>query len=286
MDRTSLAPALPISAAADTRPRSVERWSHAAGILSTVLLPPLLYVAVQRAGCEELLCVSRLQLILDEHWLLPVAVMSTTLGLLLPGLVLASALLLKGRACLSRRCYIAIASFVVFLVLVDLDLQRSIGRHMIEVLNVALQPQGHVAGGSLAGWARMLVQWAFLAVAGVSAVAVACRELGALLTARLTPLLQRTLSIASGLLLAFLAIGPQLMRDGWRSLGLFERTYGMLLVDLRIGGSERDDTVLTDPVLRNLYPRLRTTYRDAYPTLFTGRPSDPNPVPVPAKPPS
>lgn len=290
MDRTSWTPALAALTAAESAARSesrpAERWGIASALLTTLLLPPLFYLAVQHAGAEELLGLSRLQLMGDEPWLLPLSMVSTSLALLLPALAIAAVLHRLGRSRLGHRCYVGFASIALFLLLVDLDLQRSIGRHASEVLQVALQPRGHVAGGGLVGWSIMLLKWAVLAFAGTLAVDFGSRQLGAALKARLTPLLQRALNAAACFLLVLLVIGPHVMRDGWRNLGLLERAYGMLLVDLRPPGSQDDDTTLTDPALRELYPQLRKTYRAAFPVLFTGRPGDPTPVPLPATPPN
>jgi hypothetical protein len=290
MDRMSSAPALPaLAATADSaRQAATHRvWGFGAALLATLALPFGLYLAMQRSGYEELLGLSRLHLAGEEPWLLPAVIISTSMSLLLPALLLSAGLQLWGRPKLAGRCYVALGSLALFSLLVDLDLQRSIGRHAAEVLHVALQPQGHVAAGhGLGGWAMTLAQWALLALAGSTAVAFVCRELGAALAARLTPLLQRTLGTAGCLCLAALVIGPQLLRNGWRNLGLLERTYGTLLLDLRLGGSEPDDTQLPDPVLRSLYPRLRETYRTAFPTLLAGRAADPSPVPLPEQPPN
>jgi hypothetical protein len=62
-----------------------------------------------------------------------------------------------------------------------------------------------------------------LAFAGTLAVDFGCRRLGAVLTAWLTPLLQRALNAAACFLLVLLVIGPHVMRDGWRNFGLLER---------------------------------------------------------------
>jgi hypothetical protein len=58
----------------------------------------------------------------------------------------------------------------------DLDLLRSIGRHVAEIAAVALQPQGHVAGGALGAWLFMLGKWSFLAVVGTPLVTLACER--------------------------------------------------------------------------------------------------------------
>src|SRR4051812_31471893 len=269
MARMSSIPPLQALTATDIVEQSASSPAAQAGLagafLTTLALPLLLYLAVQRAGAEELLGLSRLQLIADEHWLLPMSGLSTSLALLLPGLLVETVLYWLGRDRFGRRCYIALASFVLFLQLVDLDLQRSIGRHMFELLEVALQPQGHVAGGSLGNWVRMLLQWAVLALAATSGLSFACRQLGAALMMRLTPLLRRTLGVGAGCLLVALTLAPYLMLSAWRNFALQERAYGTLLVDLR-PASQHDDTALTDPLLRELYPRLRESYRSAYPT--------------------
>lgn len=266
--------------------RLAEPSSSWGPMLTTLVLPPLLYLAVQRAGAEELLGLSRLQLTGDEPWLLPMAMISTSFALLLPALVVAAVLQWIGRSTLGHRCYVGLASVAMLLLLVDMDLQRSIGRHASEVMQVALQPRGHVAGGGFGAWSLMLLKWALLALVGTLTVAMGCRRLGAAITASLSPLLQRVLNAAMCCLIALLVIGPHAMRDGWRNVALLERVYGMLLVDLRLHGSQDDGAVLADPALRELYPRLSESYQAAFPILFTGRPGDPNPVPLPAKPPN
>jgi len=293
MSRMSSAPPFAALPGTVTAPRTLSRvagssgWSASGALLATLLLPLGLYWGVQRSGVDELLGLSRLQLAGEEPWLLPAVVVSTSTVLLLPALLLATALQRYGRSTLSRRAYLALASLALFLLLLDLDLQRSVGRHITEILQVALQPHGHIAAGAgLGGWLRNLLQWGVLATAGTAVVTFVCQHLASSIQARLTPLLARTLGGAGCFCLGVLAIGPQVMRDGWRNQTLLERTYGTLLLDLRLGSAEPDDTMLTDPVLRELYPRLRESYRKAFPTFFTGRPLDPAAVALPAEPPN
>src|SRR5262245_30082255 len=105
------------------------------------------YAGVQRSGFAELLGLGRLELRGEEAWLIPSTLLSTSLIALLPALFVAVVLQRCARPRASRIAFLALSSSALFLLLLDLDLLCSFGRHLSEVVRVAREPQGHVAGG-------------------------------------------------------------------------------------------------------------------------------------------
>jgi sulfatase-like protein len=254
--------------------------------MASGLLSVGMYIGVQRAGFGELLGITRAELTGDERWLVPASIISTTLILLLPGMVLGWALLLVGAQRASRACFAIYSGLVLLLLLVDLDLLRSIGRHLIEVAQVALAPRGHVAGGELWSWLWMLAEWSCWAIAASIAASFVAERAVAAVTASSRPLLRRVLGTLTAIALIVLVLAPQLMRHGWRDPALYARTYGLLLIDSRLGDSEPDDGELLDPQLRALYPRLRQAYTTAFPMLTLGKPGAEGKLVLPARPPN
>lgn len=249
------------------------------------MLTLLLYFGVQRAGCEELLGLSRIELAGDESWLVPASVLGTTLTLLLPALCVAVGCLLLGWRRASRGCFVGLSSLAVFLLLLDLDLVRSIGRHLIEVVRVALLPRGEVAAGELGTWLWTLAGWGCLALACGRGVTFIAERAVAAAVAHLTLPLQRVVWWLGCIGLSALIGVPLLMRDGWRNQALYERLYGIMLVDLRFGHSASDGDV-SDPQLKALYARLRQAYKTAFPMLTAGRPGVASSLILPTRPPN
>lgn len=254
--------------------------------MSTLSLALVAYLGVQRSGFRELLGLSSLQLRGDEPWLLPASIVSTSLVLFTPALVLGVLLARSGRARASRRCFIALASLALFVLFLDLDLLRSVGRHLVEVARVALLPEGHVAGGDLGQWARMLAEWGCVAVVVSWAAAWLAERWVRDVAAALSPLLRRAIGWSGGVLTLALVAAPHLMHQGWRDTALYERVYGALVLDLRVTAAAADDAEQTDPVLRSLYPRLRRAYRAVFPALGAGKPASTAPLSLPARPPN
>jgi phosphoglycerol transferase MdoB-like AlkP superfamily enzyme len=261
-------------------------WGIGPAMASCVLLALVVYGVFQRRGFEELLGLSRIQLAGEEPWLVPGTILSTTLIALLPGLAVAGVLVIAGRHRWSRFCFVACSSVALFLVLLDLDLLRSIGRHLTEVVEVALQPQGRLAAGDNDGsWAAMLVEWALVGTATSIVVTFAAEVLVAAAVARVTTLVHRTLALAGALAFLVVLAGPRLMHEGWRNVALYERTYGIMFLELKLADLDFND-FNPDPKLRVLYPRLRDAYRVAFPIMSAGKPGAATPIALPTRPPN
>ena len=255
-------------------------------VVSTLSLALVAYLGVQRSGFRELLGLSNIELRGEEPWLLPASILSTSLVLLVPALVLGLVLGRSGRARTSRRGFISAASLALFVLFLDLDLLRSVGRHLAEVAHVALLPEGHVAGGDFGQWARMLAEWFCVAVLASSAVAWTAERFARDVAAALSPLLRQVIGWSCAVVTLALVAVPHLMHQAWRNTGLHERLYGALLFDLRVTPAAADDAAQADPVLRSLYPRLRRAYRAAFPALGAGKPASAAPLSLVARPPN
>lgn len=245
----------------------------------------LAYIGFQRSGFDELLGFTRLELMGEEPWLVPATILSTTLVLLLPGAAVSGLLAGLGRPRAARYVFIALSSGVMFLIGLDFAILRSFGRHLPEIVQVALQPHGHVAGGELGSWGWMLAQWALVALGASCCTAFACERLIRVTSPRLTPLVGYTLHSATWLVLLSFVAAPHLMRAGWRNSALCERLHGAVLVDLRLPGAMSEDE-RREPKLRALNQRLQSSYRAAFPGLSAGKPADDVTIPLPARPPN
>jgi hypothetical protein len=268
------------------KPRAAPRWAALEAVTATLGLALLLYALVQRSGFDELIGLSRIRLSGDEPWLVPTTLLSTTLIALLPAL--AAALSLQRARCLraSRACFIALSSLALFLSMLDLDLMRSFGRHLSEVVHIALQPEGRVAGGNPWQWARTIGTWACLALLGSWSTVLLAERAAQPIARRLTPLLRRAAGWGLGVLAVALVPVPHLMHDGWRSAGLYERLYGALPFDPRLGVGVAQAAEPVDPALRGLAQRLREAYKVAYPALGAGQPGSTAPLALGARPPN
>jgi membrane-anchored protein YejM (alkaline phosphatase superfamily) len=286
MDRGPIAsiPPLPSAALAEASgaASSVARWTVAASVTASLMLAVLLFACVQRPGLIVILTLGETMRPGPEPWLLPLALISTSLILLAPGVVLAAMLALIGRLRASRLVFIASSSLVMMLAMVDLDLLRSIGRHVDEIARVALQPHGHVAGGGLGAWLLMLGQWSVVAVLGTTLVTFACQPLVALIASILTPLLRRVFGAVGVILTLMLIVAPLLSLQAWRNNPVVERLYASSLIDPRSDHGALEDQGNLDPGLKILYPRLRDAYRIAFPGVTTGKPLDSAKLSLPA----
>jgi hypothetical protein len=282
-------PPLPSDAPA-ARSRSlasmVAPWTIAAGVTSSVALAVLLFACVQRHALVILLTLGKTMRPGPDPWLLPAALISISLILLTPGLLVTSALALAGRRRASRAAFIALSSLAVALAMIDLDLLRSIGRHVSEIAAVALQPHGHVAGGGLGSWVIMLVQWSVLAAIGTTLVTLVSQYVVHLLATALTPLLRRTLAAAGGVAVLMAIFGPLMLLQGWRNSPVVERLYSSALFDPRGEFGSLDDQGNLDPGLKVLYPRLRDAYKAAFAGITIGKPIDAAKRALPARPPN
>jgi hypothetical protein len=263
-----------------------DTWTIAACMMSSLCLALILFAAVQRPAFADILNLAQGATPGPDAWLLPASLVSTSLVLLLPGLLLASGLLLVGHRKSSRTTFIVLSSVVMLLALLDLDLLRSIGRHLREIAALALEPQGHVAGGNIWSWAVVVVQWSVVAGIGTTLVTLACQGIVAVLAGLLTPLLRRVVAGSAGAVYATLIAGPPLLLTPWGNHPLVERLYASSLIDVRPDQGLLDGPSTLDPRLAGLYARLRGSYRLAYSAVAAGRPGDGRAVALPARPPN
>jgi phosphoglycerol transferase MdoB-like AlkP superfamily enzyme len=279
MDRSSIATIPPLTNAAVIGDRSPAtshstRWTVAAAVTSSVVLAVLLFACVQRTALSVVLTLGNTVRPGPDPWLLPLALVSTTLIAFTPGVLLSTLLARLGRLRASRIVYIGMSSALTALTMVDLDLLRSIGRHVSEIAAVALQPQGHVAAGDLGVWLLMVAKWSFLAVFGTSLATFACERAVALIASVLTPLLRRTLALAGALALLMAIAGPLLLLQAWRNNPVVERLYASMLIDPRGEYGSVEDQGNLDPSLLDLYSRMRNAYKAAFPGVTTFKPVD------------
>jgi membrane-anchored protein YejM (alkaline phosphatase superfamily) len=286
MDRGPIASIPPLRSAAlaeaSAAASSVARWTVAASVTASLALAVLLFACVQRPGLIVILTLGETMRPGPEPWLLPLALISTSLILLAPGAVLAAVLALIGRLRASRLVYIASSSLVMMLAMVDLDLLRSIGRHVDEIARVALQPHGHVAGGGLGAWLLMLGKWSLLALLGTTLVTFASQRVVGLVLSVLTPVLRTVLAAAGAVTTLTLILAPLLLLQAWRNNPVVERLYASSLIDPRSHHGALEDQGNLDAGLKILYPRLRDAYKVAFSGVTTGKPSDPAKLTMPA----
>jgi hypothetical protein len=245
-----------------------------------------LFWAVQRRAFADLLTLAQGGQPGPDAWLLPAALISTSVVVLAPGTLVSMLLALRGRLRASRAVFIGVSSVLMALTLLDIDLLRTIGRHVREIAMIALQPQGHVAGGSVWGWVVVVLQWSVLATLGCTLITLICQQLAALLVRALSPLLRWTAGVAVGVLVAMIVVAPPVLLVAWGNHPLVERLYASALIDVRLD-SQGDASSSLDPRMRSLYERVRTSYKNAFPAITAGKPGDARGLsPLPARPPN
>jgi arylsulfatase A-like enzyme len=262
------------------------RWTAAASILSSVCLAVGLFAWVQRPALDNILSLSRTTRPGPDAWLFPAALVSTTLVLLAPGLLLSIGLALTGRRRASRRAFIAMSGLVILMSLLDIDLLRSIGRHLTEIAALAFQPQGHVAGGGTWGWVRAVLKWCAVTAAALAVVTVASQRIVLFVGRWLSPLLKRVVAGAFAIALSMFITAPVLLLRAWGDHPLVERLYASALIDVRPDNGSLDGPSTLDPRLGDLYRRFRGAYKAAFPAITAGKPGDPRQISLPARPPN
>lgn len=260
-------------------------WSLRAAALASLGLVLLLFV-VQRRALADLLALAGNGTPGPDAWLYPAALLSTSLVLIAPSWVLAAALTLAGRPTASRRGFVALASLTLLLALLDLDLLRSIGRHVAEIARLALEPQGHIAGGGVWVWVGVVLQWATVAVLATLAITRLAQTIVNATCRYVTPLLQRVFAMAGALAVVMAIAGPVLLLGAWGNHAVVERLYASTLIDIRPSHDTADGMSRVDPRLGALYARLRASYKAAFPALTGGKPGDTSQLVLPPHPPN
>jgi hypothetical protein len=260
-------------------------WSLRAAALASLGLALVLFVVQQRA-LADLLTLANNGSPGPDAWLYPAALLSTSLVLIAPSWLVAAILALARRPGASRRSFVALASLTLFSTLLDLDLLRSIGRHLAEIAQLALQPHGHIAGGGVWGWVGVVLQWAAVGlIATVVTTSLAQTIVNA--TCRyVTPLLRSVFALAGALAVMMAIAAPVLLLGAWGNHAVVERLYASTLIDIRPSHETADGGSRIDPRLRSLYARLRASYKAAFPALTAGKPGDTSRLVLPPHPPN
>lgn len=260
-------------------------WSIGAAVAAMPVLA-LVLVAFQRRALAELFELSISGGPGPDAWLYPAALFSTSLVLLSPSVLVSAVLALARRPRASRAAFVSIASSTLLLAFLDLDLLGSVGRHLGEIAMLAVQPQGHIAGGSAWSWALVVLGWATMALLSTVLVTGLCQRLMVVARARLTALARKVLAAATATTLSMLAVAPVLLLDAWGPHPVVERLYASALFDIRPrrGGSENPANL--EPRLRGLYERLLSSYQAAFPALTASKPGGTHALRLPARPPN
>lgn len=261
-------------------------WTIAASVVSSVSISLLLYAFFQRPALGDILALGMATKPGPDYWLLPASVIATTIILLMPVVSLTWLLILVGRRYAAERTFVGGCTIIVAAIMVDLDLMRSIGRHLFEVAEFASQPHAHVAAGGAWGWALLVLKRVCTAFLGTLLASALCRAVTAYGAQKLSRLLRGAIG-GGGLVAVVMAVpAPTLLLAAWGNHPLVERLYGSSLVDIRPGFALADDPTPSDPRLVELYARMRKSYKAAYPAFVAGKPADANPVRIAGRPPN
>jgi hypothetical protein len=260
-------------------------WSLRAAALASIGLALLLFV-VQRRALDDLLTLADNRTPGPDAWLYPAALMSTSLVLVAPSWLVAAILALVQRPAASRRSFVALSSLTLFATLLDLDLLRSIGRHLAEIAQLALEPHGHVAGGGVWGWVGVVLQWATIALVATLVITRLAQVIVNASCRYVTPLLQSVFAMASAVAVVMAIAAPVLLLGAWGNHAVVERLYASTLIDIRPSHDTADGGSRIDPRLASLYTRLRASYKAAFPALTAGKPGDTSRLVLPPHPPN
>jgi hypothetical protein len=261
-------------------------WTIAASVVSSVTLAFLLYFSFQRAALAEILTLWSTAKPGPDYWLLPASVITTTLLLLAPGVLLGIPLVLLGRPRAGKRTFIGMSSALVAMVLVDLELMRSVGRHLSEITELALQPNTHVAAGNAWGWTWLVLTKVGVAIFGTVMISSACGVLTAHVERRLSRLLRRVIGTGGLVALVMCSPAPMFLLAAWGNHPLVERLYGNSVVDIRPGFGLNEASTPRDPRLADLHTRMRKSYKAAYAAITGGKPGDDSAISIPGRPPN
>ncbi|HTV22622.1 MAG TPA: sulfatase-like hydrolase/transferase [Polyangiaceae bacterium] len=259
-------------------------WTLSAAGVASVALGLVLF-AFQRRALSDLLALSANGTPGPDPWLFPAILVSSSLALLAPSWLVAAAWMLAKRPVASRRSFIAIASLTLLLALLDLDLLRSIGRHLAEIAQLAFEPHGHVAGGGLWGWVVVVLRWAAIATVATALLTRLSQALVDVMSRYLTRLLRAVLAVAGATAMTMAIAAPVLLLSAWGNHAVVERLYASMPIDIRPIHGE-DGAGRIDPRLAGLYARLQSSYKAAFPALTSGRPGDTHTLTAPARPPN
>lgn len=246
----------------------------------------LLYFVFQRPALIDILTLGSTTQLGPDYWLLPASVIATTLLLLAPGVLLATPPVLLGRPRAGKYAFIAVGSAVAAAVLVDLELMRSVGRHLSEIIELALQPHAHVAAGSTWGWTWLVLMRVGAAVLGTVLISSVSGILVGRSKPRLSRLSRQVIGGGGLVALAMFIAAPTLLLAAWGNHPLVERLYGSSLVDIRPGFGLSETATTLDPRLGELHRRMLASYKAAYAAITAGKPGDDAAVSIPGRPPN
>lgn len=260
-------------------------WNFVAAITASIVLA-LLLLMVQRRALADLFAVSTDSTPGPDAWLYPAALVSTSLVLLTPSLLLSAMLLAARCPRASRRTFIGFSSLTLLLALLDLDLLCSVGRHLSEIATLALEPHGHVASGSVLRWVGVVLWWTTVASLSTALVTRVCQSAVGAVQRHLTPLLRTVIAVSGALLFPCAIAAPILLLGAWGHHAVVERLYASTLVDIRPQPGASDESQNLDPRLTGLFGRMRSSYKAAFPALTSSKPGDVGEIVLPARPPN
>lgn len=263
------------------------RWPVPAIWFSSVAIATLLYALVQRFALREVFTFAFTAHARPDYWLFPASVIATTLLLLAPGATASTLLVISNRPRLGKHAFVAMSSVVVAAVLVDLELTGSVGRHLLEVTSLALQPHTHVAAGDPWAWAWLVGTRVGSAIASTLLISRLCGIAVADFSRRVSRPILNVFAITSLVALAMFVTGPMLLLAAWGSHPLVERLYSSLLVDVRPAfGLDEAATAPLDPRLADLHARMLKSYKSGFAAITAGKPGNEAPIPLPRRPPN
>ncbi len=234
--------------------------------MSAVLYAIGSWLLIDRRAFASLLGVGGAALSGDERWLVPLGIMGNTLVFLLPALVVASALSLRGFRRAALGCFAGLGGLGAGILSVDLRSYADFGRHLVEVLHFASLEGGGRAAGGIGQWLWPSLEHVAFSTLAVLAVTYGCRELLARPVRRASRSFRGTLGVLSltGVLAG--AGGPVLIAGGYRDSVVLERLFAAMPIDLR----PRRGSVqhFSDPELDRLSVGLSREYARAFPRLL------------------
>jgi Sulfatase len=222
------------------------------------------WFVVERAAYRSLLGLGNAALRGDEHWLVPLVVIGNTLLFLLPALLLASGLALRGRQRAGFVGYLAAGALGAAAVTLDLRVYSEFGRHLSEILHFMALPRGYGVGGDTGPWLRAAVQTSLVLSAAFVLLATVCRVLVHAALRRTSRAFIASLCALSATSSLALGLGAPVLASGFSHSVVLERVYSSLPFDLRPHGTRAR---FDDPALAQLASALSDRYHQAFPRV-------------------
>ena len=264
-----------LAAVAPSRSLEGNAWlDWTAIVLACVVGAALVYWAAERSAFQALFGTAHLAVTPTESALMVATALATTWTAMLPILTVAG-------VCLAlRRRRIGFAVFVVGLVVVhsmvvyDVQLYRTFGLHMLDLVAFARLPHGGAVAGSAAQWAWLIAKWGFMVL--VVSLGLTYGTVRAVRSSlgRTSRSLQVFVGVLIGVLLVVATFVPHEMGNFWRHPVFRERHYGLLAFDLRRDAQTDSVSTMQDPGLSALSEGMQRRYLRYFPMVFGPKPND------------